>query len=363
MDKFINEISEEIIKLVKEKMEKFMDTERDVYADEHQVKKNGYYERKLLTRWGLIEDLRVPRTRDGEFYPSLLIPYHRTWHLEDIILTLYSGGMSLEEIEKVLRILLGATLSPAAISRITHVIYEDVQAWRNRPLKSKYVAIWLDATYMNLRRDTVKKEAFYVALGLDESGRKEILGFWIHPSESAFLWEEILHELKERGVQEVGIFITDGLRGIKDAIMRVFPNSKWQPCWNHISRGLQAKVRKEDISALMWDLKKVYKAGSKEEALKALEEVLNKWGRKYRSVRNSLMALYDDLLNFYDFPKELWRSIYTTNPIEKVIQELKRRFRPAILLPNQEAAEKLAYLVCVKLNESFQKRRLRVWLH
>ena len=85
---------------MKEKMEKFMDTERDVYADEYQAKKNGYYERKLLTRWGLIEDLRVPGTRDGEFYPSLLIPYHRTWHLEDIIINLYSGGMSLEEIEK-----------------------------------------------------------------------------------------------------------------------------------------------------------------------------------------------------------------------------------------------------------------------
>ncbi len=85
---------------MKEKMEKFMDTERDVYADEHQAKKNGYYEKKLLTRWGLIEDLRVPGTRDGEFCPSLLISYHRTWHLEDIIITLYSGGMSLEEIEK-----------------------------------------------------------------------------------------------------------------------------------------------------------------------------------------------------------------------------------------------------------------------
>ena len=96
----------------------------------------------------------------------------------------------------------------------------------------------------------------------------------------------------------------------------------------------------EDISALMWDLKRVYKAGSKAEALKALEEVLNKWGRKYRSVRNSFMALYDDLLSFYDFPRKLWRSIYTTNPIEKVIQELKRRFRPAMLLLNQEGRRK-----------------------
>ncbi len=99
----------------------------------------------------------------------------------------------------------------------------------------------------------------------------------------------------------------------------------------------------EDISALMWDLKRVYKAGSKAEALKALEEVLNKWGRKYRSVRNSFMALYDDLLSFYDFPRELWGSIYTTyttNPIEKVIQELKRRFRPALLLLNQEGRRK-----------------------
>ena len=228
-------------------------------------------------------------------------------------------------------------------------------------MKRRYLAIWLDACFLNLRRDTVEKEALYVALGLDEEGRKEILGFWIHPRESSSLWGEILEELKERGVEEVGLFVTDGLKGIKEAIKRAFPDSKWQPCWNHISRGLQAKVRREESLELAGDLRRVYKAHSKAEAERALEAVLEKWGKKYRSVKNTLLSVWDDLLNFYDFPKELWVSLYTTNPVERVIQELKRRFRPVVLLPNQEAAEKLAYLVCLNLNEKFSRRRLRRW--
>ena len=113
---------------------------------------------------------------------------------------------------------------------------------------------------------------------------------------------------------------------------------------------------------LAQDLRRVYKASSKAEAERALEAVLEKWGKKYSSVKRTLLSLRDDLLNFYDFPQELWVSIYTTNPIERVIQELKRRFRPVVLLPNQEAAEKLAYLVCLRVNERFQKRRLRRWV-
>ncbi len=204
---------------------------------------------------------------------------------------------------------------------------------------------WLDATYTNPERDIVRREATYVAPGLDESGGKEIPGFWIHPFESDLLQEEIPHESKERA----GILITNGFgEGISPFQMAALLES-------HIEGS-------QDISASTWDLRRVYKAGSKAEVIKALGGVLNQVGRKYRSVRNSLMALYDDLLSFYEFPRELWRSIYSTNPIEKVIQELKRRFKPAILLPNQETAEKLAYLVCVRLNEGFQKRRLRVWL-
>ena len=282
--------------------------------------------------------------------------------MEDILLELYAGGLSYEEIRKVLNTLLEATLSPTSISRLTEIAYEDAQAWRRRPLKRRYVAVWLDACFLNLRRDTVKKEALYVALGLDEEGRKEILGFWIHPTESSTLWGEILEELKERGVEEVDLFVTDGLRGIKEAILKAFPNSKWQPCWNHVSRGLQGKVRREESLELAQDLRRVYKANSKAEAEKALDAVLEKWGKKYPSVKRTLLPLWNDLLNFYDFPQELWVSLCTTNPVERVIQELKRRLRPVVLLPNQEAAEKLVYLVCLKINEGFSKRRLRRWV-
>lgn len=358
----LQELTEEILKLVREKMEKLMETEREAYAKEHGVRKNGFYERSLLTKWGKIENLRVPRTREGDFYPSLLKPYSRSWHLEDILLELYAGGLSYDEIRKVMNTLLEATLSPSSISRLTEVAYEDAQAWRRRPLKKRYPVIWLDACFLNLRRDTVEKEALYVALGLDEEGKKEILGFWIHPQESSTLWREALEELKERGVEEVDLFVTDNLRGIKDAIQRAFPSSKWQPHWNHLSRNLQAKVRKEESLELARDLRRVYKAPSKAEARKALEGVLENWGKRYPSVKRTLLSLGEDLLNFYDFPQELWISVYTTNPVERVIQELKRRFRPVVLLPNQEAAEKLAYLVCLRVNEGFQRRRLRRWV-
>ena len=206
--------SKEVIALMKEMvkraLEEMMIEERKEYLERNPgTKGNGYYTRELICGLLGIEDLRVLRTRDGNFR-SVFLPYKKkyTEDMEEVIKALFIAGVSQRKFAQVLELLYGMKLSASTISRMAKVGYEEVEKWKNRPLEERYAVIFLDATYFLLRRTKISKEPIYVALGVKEDGRREILGWWLGGSdeESAGIWDEILQELKERGVKQVYLF-------------------------------------------------------------------------------------------------------------------------------------------------------------
>ncbi len=193
--------------MVKGLLESLMQEEWEIYLEDHPTKGNGYYTQDLLTLLGPLEDLRVPRVREGYFHPRIL-PYRCRTSLElsEAILALYASGVSTRAISRFLDSVYGAFYSPQSISRLTQVVEEEVRAWRGRPLDAEYYAIYLDETFLSVRRGRTAKEPVYIALGIKPDGRREVLGFWLFGAEgeSAGNWEEVLEDLKKHGVKRLG---------------------------------------------------------------------------------------------------------------------------------------------------------------
>ena len=283
-------LQEEIKEATKRIYEKLMEEERRLYLNEHATRGNGYYTRSLLTPVGEIEDLRVPRTRDGDFSPAIL-PYRRraSFELGEVVMHMFASGSSVRDVSNFLYSIYSAYYSPASISRLVDVAEAEIDAWRNRALAERYAVVYLDAMFLPVIRGESEKEPVYVALGVHQDGTREILGYWVSSGgESSLAWESrsklfkflprhpafarvtMLDELYQRGVCEVGLFVTDGLSGIREAISRVFPASKYQRCVLHSVRYSLSMVRQRDRAEVASDLKQIYRAKSREEAKRAL---------------------------------------------------------------------------------------------
>lgn len=358
----IREVEERIKTMVKDVLESLMREEREIYLEEHPTKANGYYTRSLLTLAGPVEELRVPRVREGDFHPRIL-PYRRRTSLElsEAILALYAAGVSTRAISRFLEGIYGAFYSPQSISRLTQVVEEEVKAWRERPLDEEYYAVFLDGTFLSVRRRTTAKEPVYLAVGIKPDGRREVLGFWLFGAEgeSAGNWEEVLKDLWRRGVRRVRIFVTDDLPGLEEAIRKVFPDADWQLCVLHAVREALNKARNKDREALAEDLKAVYQAETEQEAKEALRRLRERWGTVYPRVVARWEGKAYALLAFLRHPKPIRRYLYTTNQLERLAKEVKRRTKVVEVFCGEEAVEKLLYLVLSNLNERLENRRLR----
>jgi len=221
--------------------------------------------------------------------------------------------------------------------------------------------VFLDGTLLSIRRGKTAKEPVYLAFGIKPDGRREILGFWLFGAEgeSSRNWEEVLKDLKRRGVQRVRIFITDDLPGLEEAIKKIFPEADWQLCVLHAVRDALNKVRKNDREALAEDLKKIYRAESREEAEEAWQSLRERWGTVYPKIVERWETKAYALLAFLRHPKPIRRYLYTTNQLERLAKEVKRRTKVVEVFCSEEAAEKLLYLVVSALDEIWGARRLR----
>lgn len=358
----LKEVEEQIKTVVKGLLEVLMKEERDIYLENHSTKANGYYTRDLLTLVGPLEDLKVPRVREGDFHPRIL-PYRKRASLElsEAILALYAVGVSTRKISAFLEGIYGAFYSPQSISRLIEVTQEKLEAWRERPLSEEYYAVFLDGTFLSVRRGKTAKEPVYMALGIKPDGRREILGFWLFGAEgeSARNWEEVLKALKRRGVQRVRIFITDDLPGLEEAIKKIFPDADWQLCVLHAVRDALNKARKKDREALAEALKKIYRAETQKEAEEALWSLRERWGKVYPKIVERWETKAYALLAFLHHPKPIRRYLYTTNQLERLAKEVKRRTKVVEVFCGEGAVEKLLYLVLSQLDEAWGARRLR----
>ncbi|NHB75097.1 IS256 family transposase [Enterococcus faecium] len=313
--------------------------------------RNGNYSRSFRTEYGEL-NLVIPRDRNGKFSQQTLPAYKRTNDsLETTIIQLFQKGITMSEISELIEKMYGHHYTPQTISNMTKIVSEDIIAFKERSLESRYSVIFMDATHIPLKRQTVSKESVYIVIGIRLDGTKEVLGFSLAPTESAYVWKEILQDLKDRGLKEVLLVVTDGLSGINDSIHSVYPNAQFQQCCVHISRNIAHKVRVSDRQEICSDFKLVYQASSKEEANNQIRFMIDKWKKQYPRVVKLLMN--PAILTFYNFPPSIRRTIYSTNLIEGFNKQLKKYTKRKEQFPNEESLERFLVSQFNNYNQKF----------
>ena len=308
--------------------------------------RNGYTTKTVITDDNDTIEVQVPRDRNSTFEP-VIIPKHekRTPLFNDQIISMYSFGMSTRDIQRHLQQVYGVEVSPETISNITESVMTDVREWQNRPLEKSYPILFLDALRVNSRQDGKNiNKALYVALAINWEGRKEVLGLWLADTEGAKFWMSVLTDIKNRGVEDILIACMDGLTGFPDAVKAIFPDTHIQHCIVHMIRNSTKFVSYKDLKAVCRDLKEVYSAINAESGHEALEEFGKKWNDKYPMIQASWERNWNDLTEFFNYPKDIRRAIYTTNAIESLNFSLRKVTRNKSSFPDDDSIYKVMYL-------------------
>jgi putative transposase len=348
-------VQEKLELLLREEIKNFMNVEQQNQRNS----RNGHYKRTFQTRYGTINELHVPRDRKGVFQTRLFQPYQRRegW-LEEAIIHMYKGGMSTREVAKFIESMFGTQYSPTTISNITQTVMEDIEEWQKRPLEKRYSVIYLDGLYVKLKRNTVSSEAVYLAMGIDEKGIRQILGFYVGGKESSNGWREVLKDLKNRGASQVLLGVFDSLPGLEEAFREIYPMADVQHCVVHKMRSTFPKIRVSDKTEFIEGLKCVYNAIDADVARAVFDGFKDKWGKRYPKEVKSWEEQLPTLLTFYKYPPLTWKAIYTSNPIERTNKELRKRLKPMNSLTHIEAAEKIIYLQALDYNEKWCGRAI-----
>ena len=316
--------------------------------------RNGKSKKTLKGEFGELP-IEIPRDRQGGFEPQL-IPKHQTrWSgFDDKILSLYARGMTVREIQSHLEEMYGTEVSPTLISSVTDAVMDEVKAWQSRPLDSIYPIVYLDCIHAKVRDSgVVRAKAVYLAIGIDMTGNKEVLGLWIAQTEGAKFWLQVVTELKNRGLQDIFIACVDGLKGFPEAIETIYPKTKVQLCIVHMVRHslnyVSWKMRKE-VAA---DLRAIYASGTVDQASAALDAFEERWGKDYPSIAQSWRRNWSRITPFFDYPPEIRRVIYTTNAIESVNMSLRKITKNRGSFPSDESLIKLFYLVLRNISQKW----------
>jgi putative transposase len=308
--------------------------------------RNGGTAKTVLTGDGGVR-IETPRDRDGSFEP-LLIPKHarRFTGFDDKIVALYARGLTVREIQGYLMETYATDVSPAFISAVTDGVLTEVTAWQSRPLELVYPVVFFDALRVKIREDAVvRNKAVYLALGMRRDGTREILGLWIENTEGAKFWMKVFNDLKTRGVADILIAVTDGLKGMPEALGVVFPATTLQTCIVHLIRNSLDYATWKDRKALAVALRPIYAAASAEAASAALDAFeAGPWGQKFPTIVAAWRRAWDQVIPFFAFPPPIRRVIYTTNAIESINARLRKIIKTRGHFPSDDAASKLIWL-------------------
>ena len=336
--------------LLKMIIESALEGELDDHLDETRKsgknRRNGHGAKKLQSSLGGFEVL-APRDRNSSFEPQIVEKrQHKiSSDIDQQIIALFSRGMSYRDIQDHVGEMYGIEVSEGTLTAITDRIFPQILAWQNRPLESLYPVIWLDAMHFKVRDDgAVKTKAVYSILGVTTRGEKEVIGVYFGDHESSKFWRQVLHELKQRGIEDVLIACIDNLNGFADAIEDVFPQTDIQLCLVHQMRNSMKCISEKDMKPMVRDLKKIYKAENEKMALHNLQEAEETWGSKYKVVFKSWYRNWDRLTNFYKYPPQLRRLIYTTNPIESYHRMVRKVTKTKGAFSSENAILKQIYL-------------------
>jgi len=324
-------------------------------------KGNGYRPGKTYGN-GKILELRIPRDRNGEFYPKVLaLLREQEQEIDQLVSALYGQGLTQSQIGEVFDEFYGRHYSTSQVSRMIEWMREDVAEWLSRPIESYYPVVFVDAIHMKVRRDTVQSEAFYVVLGVTPERRREVLAISHKPSESATGWKMLLRQLADRGLQDIGLLVADGIKGLETSVGEVFPGTPVQWCVTHVKRELTNHVRAEDKPVLADDLKQVFRTydpdDSPDKGWNRWQEFCDRWSSKYRKFsRIKSEPKYRNCFTYLNYHRSIRSMIYTTNWIERLNRDFRRVLRMRSSMPDEDSV--ITLLGNVAMNQRAYSRRL-----
>jgi transposase-like protein len=326
-------------------------------------RRNGHGRKRVKTGHGAV-DIATPRDRNGSFEPLLLPKRERVLNAElDMkIIKLYGLGMSVRDISEHVRDLYGIEVSAYTISAVTDQVLADVQAWRSRPLEARYAIVWLDAIHFKVKEDgRVVSKAVYTALGVNADGHKDLLGLYVGQSEGAKFWISVLHDLRQRGVEDMLITCIDNLTGFAEAIELVYPQSDIQLCIVHQVRNTLKFVSYKHYKEVVKDMRAIYRAPNEPSALHALGVFSDKWGERYPQAVASWQRNWPLLSSQYRYSERIRRLIYTTNPIEGFHAQLRKYTKTKRVFENDAALLKLLFLAQQRIVPKMAEKTMFAW--
>jgi transposase-like protein len=326
-------------------------------------RRNGHTRKSLDTSLGTVQ-ITPPRDREGSFTPQIVGKWNRQLGtgLDEQILSLYSTGNSISEIQYQLRQIYGIEYSAASISMVTDRVMEELSIWQHRALATMYVIVYLDAIHFKVRDEgKVETKAFYTVYGVDVNGNRDVLGLYLGEHEGAHHWGRILEDIQKRGVEDVLFFCVDGLAGFSEAILQVYPISFVQRCIVHMVRTSVRFVSSMDIKKVCGDLRKIYTASDINQAEMGLELFDHTWSKKYKEIAVAWRTNWTELMAFMNYGKEIRRIIYTTNAVEALHRQLRKATKTKGAWINPKGLLKQLYLN-LKFQSKGWKRSVFGWI-
>jgi transposase-like protein len=350
-------------------LNEYMEKERDEYlkadtyerTDERSDYRNGYYERDYLLSIGKIK-LRVPRTRSGEFSPTVFEKYRRCDQAFALsMLEMVVNGVSTRKVKNVVEQLCGEYVSKSFVSSLTEKLDPIINQWTKRSLSTEYYRyIYVDAMYIKVREHhKVVSKAVYIATGMNEGNKREVIGLKVSHEESYEAWRDFLDELVERGLQSPQLIISDAHSGLKKAIPKVFIGTSWQRCTVHFKKNLIDQLPKKEMQTVKRELKQIFEMETPEEARKQKEDFISRYQDqpKLKKMIDKLEDGFDDAIQYLNEPLKYHKYIRSTNSLERLNQEVRRRERVIRIFPNTQSAFRLIGAVLMDYNEEQQKKK------
>jgi len=357
--------------LFKELFEHLLQAERDVfmgYPERHKLKpdenkRNGFYQRYINNLRGSFS-VKIPRDRKGEFVPVLLEMLKKDQdELKLLAYRMYARGLSVRDSAAIIEETFGTKYSPQAISNITTGFEKFRIEWQNRALDSEYYFIYIDAIHTKIRRSTVENEAIYVVLGLRKDLKREVLGIYSIPQESSAGWEEVLNDLKKRGLEKFIMCIADGISNLENSLIKVYPQALLQKCVVHKIRRILLKCRSKDKEEMAADMREIFDLDNTdhdfEKAKERLEILYKKWSKVYPGLKNHFSEeVTEYYFNYLKFPVIIRRLLYTTNWIERLNKHLRKVMKNKNSFPNEDSAINLLYAAIMEFEEKVYKYKI-----
>ncbi len=331
--------------------------------DETTNHRNGTSGKTVLTDDGPLA-IEVPRDRAGTFEPRLIPKHERRFAgFDDKILTLYARGLTVREIQAFLADMYAVEVSPDLISTVTDSVTAEVAAWQTRPLEPMYPVVFFDALRVKIRDEgVVRSKAVYLALAVLPNGTRDILGIWLEQTEGAKFWMKVFTDLQVRGCQDILIAVTDGLKGMSDALAAVFPATTLQTCIVHLLRHSLDFASARDRKPLAAALRPIYTAPSADAAAAALDAfATGPWGTRFPTVAASWRRAWPHVVPFFAFPPEVRRVIYTTNALESVNARIRKIIKTRGHFPTDDAATKLIWLALRNITVAWGRKGANYW--